>query len=278
MPVRPSPASVRGANLISRGDYPRQLYLIVYMSAAQASAAGGRTPPVKDTPSAPPDMEFIEHCVHDTMRTQQPEHPLPLPGGPCPKTKATTFLFVNSKRGETPRQSRQSLRSHVMQQARSKRKWSTSKGAINSPEPPASRRGSSSRSTEHVLATLSTSEKAGTLDAVPVSDDTITPSLSLRRRESVVQSQTQMDPPLSGISTLASSPQTPSEHSSFSSDYFLLDPYASLPVKLDAFSRGMLDQCEYGRSFSPDMCLFIPPICPLEWTCCSVLFIISASS
>jgi hypothetical protein len=157
--------------------------------------------------------------------------------------QSTSFLFVNSKKGQIPRQSRQPMRSHVMQHARSQRKWSTTKGVINyKPDD-----GDDLFSREGSLDTLDEFDVPRSYPTTPSfldQDPTegryeapeawIDPSLESSSR-TVFRRETVTDDNENGGSP-QSLPILGLNHT--------LDPYCSLPVQLDPMARWMLDQCK----------------------------------
>ncbi|KAF2096948.1 hypothetical protein NA57DRAFT_78537 [Rhizodiscina lignyota] len=176
--------------------------------------------------------------------------PCPEPARPAARRSTsgdTNFLFVNSKKGQIPKQSRQPMRSHVMQHARSQRKWSTSKGVVNWTND-SSR--CSSEEADHF-------EAGGEASIIALTDGHKRPATKRRATEGMIyRSQLQSQ---GSRSSGCFDPQCKGPHNSadpcigckirrgsdiipFVNSDWALDPYCALPVRLDPASRWMLDQ------------------------------------
>lgn len=189
-------------------------------------------------------MKFIDQTIAFPPCPQRKR-----PAAPKSPSGETNFLFVNSKEGQIPEQSRQPMRSHVMQHARSQRKWSTSKGVVNW--------------TAETESSRSSSEEDDRLQALPESSELSLiyfqkrPRTKRRATEGMIyRNQTQMllnqsgchDPQCTGPPNCADSCagckiQRTSDVLPINVDW-ALDPYRALPVRLDPASRWMLDQCK----------------------------------
>ena len=172
--------------------------------------------------------------------------PCPEPKRPGARRKASAgnnFLFVNSRQGQVPKQSRQPMRSHVMQRARSKRKWSTCKGIVNSTAE--SPRSSSEESGDEYSTNASTDAQARSpppkIRAIERTISQITADSS--NDESQRQAQGTNCPAESCAADCTTSAAPPIIKSDLA-----LDPYCALPVRLDPASRWMLDQCKLLRT------------------------------
>jgi hypothetical protein len=188
-------------------------------------------------------MKFIDQTVTFPL--------CPEPKRPAARRKLSagnSFLFVNSNHGDVPKQSRQSMRSHVMQHARSQKKWSTSKRIASSTyESPRD----SPEDTEN--------------EAVTVASTNVQLQLSSKRQAmgGIVYQNLAPSPnyepqgpycsPKSSAGYIdCSSPGVPP----LCQSDLALDPYCALPVTLDPASRWMLDQCKLVPYILPHLVLY----------------------